>query len=227
MNINTGLILCAGFGKRVAPLTNFVPKPLLKVQNKVLLDNSIHFLQNCGIKKIYINTHYLADQIEDFIKKKNYKIKIQIFFEREILNTGGGIKNMLNNERENNFLIINSDTIWGNEYVDEFFQMKKTFFEKNSSNILMLVNKKRSFDKRLDGDFSLKNNLLSKKDCNEFIFTGCQILSKNVFKNVKKTKFSINEIWNDLLKKNRLQGIESQNKFLHVTDLEMYNRLNN
>ena len=108
---------------------------------------------------------------------------------------------MLNNERENNFLIINSDTIWGNEYVDEFSQMKKTFFEKNSSNILMLVNKKRSFDKRLDGDFSLKNNLLSKKDFNEFIFIFCKILSKNVFKNLEKTKNSINEVWNDLLKK--------------------------
>ena len=227
MNINTGLILCAGFGKRVAPLTDFVPKPLLKVQDKVLLDNSINFLQNCGIRKININTHYLADQIENFIKKKNYKIKIQIFFEKEILHTGGGIKNMLIDERENNFLIINSDTIWRNEYVDEFSRMKKIFFEKNFNNILMLVNKKRSFDKRLDGDFSLKNNLLSKNDYNEFIFTGCQILSKNVFKNVKKTKFSINEIWNDLLKKNQLQGIESQNKFLHVTDLEMYDKLNN
>ena len=227
MNINTGLILCAGFGKRVAPLTDFVPKPLLKVQDKVLLDRSIHFLQNCGIRKININTHYLADQIEDFIKKKDYKIKIQIFFEEEILNTGGGIKNMIIDERENNFLIINSDTIWRDEYVDEVSQMKKTFFEKNFSNILMLVNKKRSFDKRLDGDFSLKNNLLSKKDFNEFIFIGCQILSKNVFKNLEKAKFSINEVWNDLLKKNQLQGIESQNKFLHVTDLEMYDKLNN
>ena len=227
MNISTGLILCAGFGKRVAPLTDFVPKPLLKVQDKVLLDRSIHFLQNCGIRKININTHYLADQIKDFIKKKDYKIKIQIFFEEEILNTGGGIKNMIIDERENNFLIINSDTIWRDEYVDEVSQMKKTFFEKNFSNILMLVNKKKSFDKRLDGDFSLKNNLLSKKDFNEFIFIGCQILSKNVFKNLEKAKFSINEVWNDLLKKNQLQGIESQNKFLHVTDLEMYNRLNN
>ena len=134
---------------------------------------------------------------------------------------------MLIDEKENNFLIINSDTIWRNEYVDEFSQMKKIFFEKNFNNILMLVNKKRSFDKRLDGDFSIKNNLLSKKDYNEFIFIGCQILSKNVFKNVKKKKFSINEIWNDLLKKNQLQGIESQNKFLHVTDLEMYDKLNN
>ena len=227
MNINTGLILCAGFGKRLAPLTDFVPKPLLKVQDKVLLDRSIHFLQNCGIRKININTHYLADQIEDFIKKKDYKIKIQIFFEKEILNTGGGIKNMIIDERENNFLIINSDTVWRDEYVDEVSQMKKTFFEKNFSNILMLVNKKRSFDRRLDGNFSLKNNLLSKKDFNEFIFIGCQILSKNVFKNLEKTKFSINEVWNDLLKKNQLQGIESQNKFLHVTDLEMYDKLNN
>ena len=100
MNINTGLILCAGFGKRLAPLTDFVPKPLLKVQDKVLLDRSILFLQNCGIKKININTHYLADQIEDFIKKKDYKIKIQIFFEEEILNTGGGIKNMIIDEEK-------------------------------------------------------------------------------------------------------------------------------
>ena len=91
----------------------------------------------------------------------------------------------------------------------------------------MLVDKKRSFDKRLDGDFSLKNSLISKKNYNEYIFTGCQILNKNVFKKVEKTKFSINEIWNQLIKKNQLQGIESQNKFLHVTDLEIYNRLNN
>ena len=83
---------------------------------------------------------------------------------------------MLNKEKENNFLIINSDTIWRDEYVDEFSQMKKIFFEKKFSNILMLVDKKRSFDKRLDGDFSLKNNLLSKKNYNEYIFTGCQNL---------------------------------------------------
>ena len=65
MRISTGLILCAGFGKRVAPLTNTTPKPLLQIKNGTLLENSINFLQKCGIKKIKINTHYLSDEIEN------------------------------------------------------------------------------------------------------------------------------------------------------------------
>ena len=70
MKVSTGLILCAGFGRRVAPLTNTTPKPLLKIKNDTLLENSINFLKKCGIKKILINTHYLSDGIENLIKKK-------------------------------------------------------------------------------------------------------------------------------------------------------------
>ena len=80
MRISTGLILCAGFGKRVAPLTNTTPKPLLQIKNVTLLENSIDFLKKCGIKKIKINTHYLSDEIENFIKKKNYKNEVELFF---------------------------------------------------------------------------------------------------------------------------------------------------
>ena len=72
MKIGTGLILCAGFGKRVAPLTDKTPKPLLKIKNNVLLDKSINFLK-CEINKIKINTHYLAQEIENFIRAQNYK----------------------------------------------------------------------------------------------------------------------------------------------------------
>ena len=84
MRISTGLILCAGFGKRVAPLTNTTPKPLLQIKNGTLLENSINFLKKCGIKKIKINTHYLSDEIENFIKKKNYKNEVELFLEKEI-----------------------------------------------------------------------------------------------------------------------------------------------
>ena len=70
MQIRTALILCAGFGKRLNPLTEKIPKPLLELNNVTLLENSINFLKKCGIKKIKINTHYLSDEIENFIKKK-------------------------------------------------------------------------------------------------------------------------------------------------------------
>ena len=225
MRISTGLILCAGFGKRVAPLTNTTPKPLLQIKNVTLLENSINFLKKCGIKKIKINTHYLSDEIENFIKKKNYKNEVELFFEKEILDTGGGIKNLANNDTDENFLIINPDTIWKDNYLIEVEKMKKFYFDNNLSNILMLVNKSKSFDKRFKGDFTLKDNLVSKENINNYIFTGCQILNKSIFSSINKDKFSISEVWDKEINLKQLYGIESVNEFLHVTDLDIYKKM--
>ena len=93
-------------------------------------------------------------------------------------------------------------------------------------NILLLVKKSNSFDKRFNGDFDLNKNLISNKSKN-YIFTGCQIVNKKIFNKLNKDKFSMNEIWNENIKNGQLYGYESLNEFLHVTDLEMYNMLNN
>ena len=225
MRISTGLILCAGFGKRVAPLTNTTPKPLLKIKNDTLLENSINFLKKCGIKKILINTHYLSHEIENFIKKKNYQNEVKLLFEKEILDTGGGIKNLLKNDTDEDFLIINPDTIWKDNYLTEIEKMKKFYFDKNLRNILMLVKKSKSFDKRFKGDFTLKDNLVSKENINNYIFTGCQILNKSILSSINKDKFSISEVWDKEIKNKQLYGIESVNEFFHVTDLEIYKKL--
>tara|TARA_Y200000002_G_C22652085_1_gene651827 strand:+ start:1104 stop:1787 length:684 start_codon:yes stop_codon:yes gene_type:complete len=225
MNVSTGLILCAGFGKRVAPLTNTTPKPLLKIKNDILLENSINFLKKCGIKKILINTHYLSHEIENFIKKKNYQNEIKLLFEKEILDTGGGIKNLVKNDTDEDFLIINPDTIWKDNYLPEIEKMKKFYFDNNLSNILMLVKKSKSFDKRFKGDFTLDNNLVSKEGTNNYIFTGCQILNKNIITVINKDKFSISEVWDKEIKNKQLYGIESAHEFFHVTDLEIYKKL--
>ena len=225
MNVSTGLILCAGFGKRVAPLTNTTPKPLLKIKNDTLLENSINFLKKCGIKKILINTHYLSHEIENFIKKKNYQNEIKLLFEKEILDTGGGIKNLVKNDTDEDFLIINPDTIWKDNYLAEIEKMKKFYFDNNLSNILMLVKKSKSFDKRFKGDFTLDNNLVSKEGTNNYIFTGCQILNKNIITVINKDKFSISEVWDKEIKNKQLYGIESAHEFFHVTDLEIYKKL--
>jgi MurNAc alpha-1-phosphate uridylyltransferase len=82
-----------------------------------------------------------------------------------------------------------------------------------------------SFDKNLKGDFKLTNNLLKKNNNNDFIYIGCQILSRNLFKKYKLHNFSISEIWNELLKKERLNGFESLNKFYHLTNLETFKKL--
>ncbi len=228
MQIKTALILSAGFGKRLLPLTNSIPKPLLEIKKKILLDITINFVIQTGIKKIKINTFHLGEKIEDFLKTKNYEANIETVSDgKEILETGGGILNLIKNEKDDNFLCLNPDTIWNIKYLNIIDSMKKFYFENKIKNLLMVVNKYKSFDKRFKGDFSINNNKLYKKDKNEYIYTGCQILNKKIFENTNKKVFSISEIWNDLLDKNELYGYESMNEFVHLTDIDIYEKLKN
>ena len=113
MKINTAFILCAGFGKRLNPLTLDTPKPLIKLKNVVILETCINLVESLGIQKIIINTFYLKEQISNFLKNKNFKSEIIIVDDgKDILDTGGGIRNMLNYSNEQDFLIFNPDTLW-------------------------------------------------------------------------------------------------------------------
>ena len=226
MKINTALVLCAGYGKRLNPLTLKNPKPLLKLNNLTLLENTINLIKKLGINEIKLNTFYLKDQIKIFIEEKNFDVKIEIIEDgNEILDTGGGIFNMINSLNEGNFMVFNPDTVWSIDYLNCIKEMENFYFSKKIQNILMVVNKDLSFDKNLRGDFDLFDNQLNKKKLNQYIFTGCQIINKKVFASIKNKSFSILQIWNDLIKENKLYGYESKNKFYHVTDLEIYNKL--
>ena len=226
MKINTALVLCAGYGKRLNPLTLKNPKPLLKFNNLTLLENTINLIKKLGINEIKLNTFYLKDQIKIFIEEKNFDVKIEIIEDgNEILDTGGGIFNMINSLNEENFMVFNPDTVWSIDYLNCIKEMENFYFSKKIQNILMVVNKDLSFDKNLRGDFDLLDNQLNKKKLNQYIFTGCQIINKKVFASIKNKSFSILQIWNDLIKENKLYGYESKNKFYHVTDLEIYNKL--
>tara|TARA_B100000035_G_scaffold305585_1_gene306584 strand:- start:11 stop:700 length:690 start_codon:yes stop_codon:yes gene_type:complete len=226
MKINTALILCAGYGKRLNPLTLNTPKPLLELNNITMLESCINLIINLGINKIFLNTFYLGKQIKDFIKNKTFPIDIRIIEDgREILNTGGGILNMINNSQDEDFLIFNPDTLWTESYKNEIDKMQDLYFSKKLNNILLLTNKKLSFDKNLKGDFKLSNNLIKKNTKEEFIYIGCQILNKNLFHNYKVINFSIKDLWDERLKKGELNGFESFSKFYHLTDLETFKKL--
>mgnify|MGYP001261713645 FL=1 len=226
MKIKTALILCAGFGKRLNPLTLKTPKPLLELKNITMLESCINLIIKLGIEKIYLNTFHLSGQIFDFIKSKNFPINIEIIEDgKEILNTGGGILNMINHYQDNDFLIFNPDTLWNKNYINDINEMQNFYFSKKLKNILLVTKKNLSFDKNLRGDFQLKDNLLKKNDNKDYIYIGCQILNKNLFEKYNVKNFSISEIWNELLKKNELNGFESLNKFYHLTDLEIFKKL--
>ena len=226
MRINTALILCAGFGKRLNPVTSNTPKPLLEIKNISMLERCINLIEKLGIQKILINTFYLKDQFYEFLHNKNFNLDIKIIEDGEhILDTGGGIQNMIKVSDENDFLIFNPDTVWSNYYKDEILKMEEMYFSKKLENILLLTNKKLSFDKKLKGDFSLKNNLINKESEKEFIYIGCQIINKKLFIKEKIVNYSILEIWNNLLDQKKLFGYESQKEFYHLTDLDIFKKL--
>jgi MurNAc alpha-1-phosphate uridylyltransferase len=226
MKIKTALILCAGFGKRLNPITLKTPKPLITINDITLLQNTINLLEKLNIQNIKINTYYLQDQIVDFVLKNKIKSKIEIIKDGDkILDTGGGIFNLMKSSNEDDFIIFNPDTVWNSNYVEVIKNMIDFYYNKNLNNLLMVVNKNKSFDERFKGDFELKENKLLKQEQNNFIYTGCQIINKNLFKNIKDISFSILNIWNQQIKKEMLFGYESNENFVHITDLEIYKRL--
>ena len=227
MKIKTGLILCAGFGKRLRPLTALKPKPLLEINGITLLENTINLFKNLNISNLKINSFYLKDQIKNFISKKNFDINIEVIEDgKEILDTGGGILNLIKNSNEDNFLVLNPDTLWNSRYINTIKKMENFYFINKVNNLLMVVNKNKSFDKRFKGDFELKeNNLNHNKQSNNYIFTGCQIINKKLLLEFTDQPFSISKVWNNLIKKNKLYGYESLDKFVHITDLEIYKKL--
>ena len=226
MKIKTALILCAGYGKRLNPLTLKTPKPLLEINEITLLENCINLIDSLGISKILINTFYLSEKIEEFIKDKKFNLDIKIINDgTNILNTGGGILNMINSSNEADFITFNPDTVWNENYKEYIENMEKFYFLKKVQNILLLANENLSFDKNLKGDFNLKKNIIKKNDVNSLIYTGCQILNKSLFNSFVVSNFSISNVWNELINKDELYGFESLEEFRHLTDLNIYKQI--
>jgi len=226
--INKAMILAAGFGKRIHPLTRKLPKPLLKIGNTTLLSNALKFLELFGISEVVINVHYLGEQIVDYINKNKFNLIINIVKEKDtILDTGGGVLNAIQYFSKEAFLIINPDTIWSSHYLEELKLMQKIFFENKKKCLLLVVNREKSFDKSLKGDFNLKNHLINRKnkDNLEYIYTGLQIIKPEIFSDINEKVFSINGIWDKLIANKELNAIESNIDFLHVSTLDIYKAL--
>ena len=229
MKITKAMILCAGFGKRLRPLTLSSPKPLLKIGGETLLSNTLNILKQFGIKKIVINVHYLGDQIVNYIKRNEFNMVITTVSEKDkILDTGGGVLNALQHFSNEPFIVINPDTIWNSNYIKELKAMEKDFFvdEKNKC-FLLVVNKNKSFDQSFKGDFDLENNLISRKKADDlnYIYTGVQIIKPDVFDHLNLKVFSINKIWDALIQNKVLFGKESNINFLHVSTIKIYKSL--
>ncbi len=226
--IERAIVLAAGFGKRVLPLTNTTPKPLLKINNVSLLTNTLNFLKKFGVKHFAINAHHLGEQIENFAESNKGIYDIKIFKEKKILGTGGGIRNALSFFVDKPFISINSDTIWSDEYLSPLKNLYKSFTKFNANSGLLMIKREKSFDKTLKGDFTIKSDpflFRQSGDDNNLIFTGCQIINPILLKNKKNENFSIQPVWDQAIADRKMVGEVAQNIFYHVTDLTTYEKL--
>ena len=227
MKVKKALILSAGLGTRLLPLTKKIPKPLVKINGVTLLENSIKFLSSLGVKHIVINSHHLYGEIIKFIKSKKFLPRITVVVEKgKILDTGGGILNASKKFKKEAFFVLNPDTIWRKEYKREFRKLEQIYL-KNKKPTMLLVHKKNSYDQSFKGDFNLnsKKEILRQKN-NRFIFTGAQIIDRSIFKKRKIKPFSMNKVWDELIKNKNLLGALSGNKFFHINNYKIYKKLN-
>ena len=225
MKIKHGMILAAGLGKRMQPITSKKPKPLLEIGGITLLERAINLLTNHGVEEISINIHYLGHQIEKFISNFKSNVKIKISNEKNLLlDTGGGVKKATKEFKDNPFFVINPDTLWSNNYYEEVQSLEKEYLN-NKKPCLLLVKKELSLDNSFEGDFNLNNNLVSKNQNNLYIYTGLQIIESGHLDFFDKDIFSMNDVWTKLISENNLTGIESNQKFYHLNTLEMFEKI--
>ena len=227
-NSFSAMILAAGYGERMLPLTSNLPKPLIKIKGITLLDNMINFLQNLGCEQIVINTHYKHEQISEVIRKNSFMKNIELIYEQEILDTGGGIKNAISVFKNRSILVTNADIFWQNKNLNDVKNLINNFSSTDLCNLL-LVKKNNAFGlKKNTGDFTICNgNVRRYMDGDKIIYySGMQMINLEVFSDIEENKFSLNTVWDSLIQKNILMGQLMSSNWFHVGDIQGLNIIN-
>ncbi len=212
------MILAAGLGERMRPLTNDIPKAMVQVGGKPLIGHTLDFLKALNPKKILINLHYKPDPLIAYLS--NHPLKNRIIFSDEsekILDTGGGVKRALPHLGNQPFLVANCDAFFAPNAPNPYLALMKAY----QGGVLLLVeDKSRASGYQKAGDFLMDSqNLLSRRGDRPqapFVFTGLQILDPEFFKGIKGDVFSLNKIYDLAIKAKELKGLPSPSPWFHI-----------
>ena len=215
------MVLAAGYGKRLKPITDKIPKPLIKVGGITLLQNALDHILKLNCKEIIINTHYQHEMINNFIKNNYGKENIIISYEKELLDTGGGVKNAIPFFASNEVLILNSDICWS---LNNFLDIKNFIknFRSEQKCKLLLVPKEQAHGININkGDFVIKGGLIERFKENQkiLIYSGAQIISLDILNQCQKEKFSFNIVWDKLIDKQNICGDVMKSDWFHIGDI--------
>jgi MurNAc alpha-1-phosphate uridylyltransferase len=216
------MVMAAGLGKRMRPLTATRPKPLVEVAGKTLLDHSLDRLRAAGVRKAVVNVHYLADALEAHLKNRVKGIEITISDERErLLETGGGMVRALPLIDADPFLVVNSDNFWVDGPVDSLKLLASSWDEARMDALLLLVPLSRANCHKGQGDFHMgAGGALRRRKPGcvaPFVYTGVQMVSKRLFDGeIPDGPFSTNLLWDRAIEKGRLFGLAHQGLWFDV-----------
>ncbi len=218
--IDTAMLMAAGLGKRMRPLTATRPKPLVKVAGKALMDHALDRLAAGGIKTVVVNVHYLADTVEAHLKTRK-DMDFRISDERaKLLETGGGLIHARPLLGDKPFLCANSDNLWIDGPAETLGMMQRLWDPERMDALLLLVPLARANCHSGPGDFHMDANgrLTRRKTAHvaPFVFTGVQILSPSLLVDPPADVFSTNIFWNRAIEAGRLYGAVHQGLWFDV-----------
>lgn len=208
---DTAIVLSAGMGKRMRPLTATQPKPLVRVAGKPLIDYALDHLDQAGIAKAVVNVHYLADAIEGHLGVRKRGPVTTISDERDaLLETGGGMVRALP-LLPDPFFSLNSDNIWLDGPQDVFAELSAAWDPERMDALLLLVPHASALNYKGKGDFHLDGfGKISRRRSGRiapFIFSGIQLVSHRLMRDAPEGSFSTNVLWNRAIEEGRLFGI--------------------
>jgi MurNAc alpha-1-phosphate uridylyltransferase len=222
---DVAMVLAAGMGKRMRPLTATRPKPLVRVNGRALIDHSLDKLVEAGVGRAVVNVHYLPGQIEAHLANRSAPA-IAVSDEREeLLETGGGMVKALPLIDADPFFCLNSDNVWLDGPQNVFAALSDAWNPDQMDALLLLVSHARAFNYAGRGDFHLDPlGRISRRKAGRvapFIYTGIQIVSQRLLRDAPQGAFSTGVLWDRAIEEGRLYGISHNGLWFEVGAPEM------
>ena len=217
---NRAIVLAAGLGTRMRPYNGHIPKPLVEIGGKSLIDYSLDRLADAGVESVVVNVHHLADILERHLAPRQ-RPHVVISDERgELLGTGGGIAKALPKLGDAPFFLVNSDTVWLDGVRPNFTRMAEAFDPQTMDVLLLLAATTNSIGYSGRGDFAmLPDGRLRRRRENEvvpFVYAGAAVLSPALFADAPKGAFSLTVLFERAAENNRLFGLRLEGVWMHV-----------
>jgi len=218
----TAMVLAAGFGERMRPLTLTTPKPLLPLAGKTLIDHVLDRLAASGVRTAVVNVHYLPDQLEAHLARRRTRPPETLVSDERgvLLDTGGGAKRALHLLGPGPFFIHNADSVWSERAAPALSGMLEAWNPAAMDCLLLLAAASTSIGYAARGDFAMdRAGRLTRRGANEtvpFAFAGVSLCDERLFKEAPDDRFSLNLLWDRALAKGKLYGIELDGNWMHV-----------